>query len=215
MSLGISYIGRWLAVAAASWLLSGTAARAVLVDLDLYVTFSILNNGGAGNLADGSWVIVVGSGDGVNNGMQTYGASTNFIANSTQGDDILLGYAYIGQNSFANTGKFFRSFQYDSDQIGSVYIRYFQATGPGLPTGMVYWGQSAVSNLVPTNFGVVSIDVAPNSSLVASNFNNMVVIPEPGTAHLMFVTGGLLLAFRMSQKRQRRKPPQIPTGREA
>lgn len=204
MKRGTRYFGPWLA-AAALWLLALVPARAVLVDLDLYVTFSILNNGGAGNLADGSWIMVVGSGDSVNGGMQTYGGATNYIANSTVGDDILLGYAYIGQNSLANDGKFFRTFQYDSDQVGSVYIRYFQSTGPGFPTGMVYWGQSGVSNLVPTNFGVVSIDLAPDSSLIASNFNNFVVIPEPDTAHLMFITGGLLIAFRMSQRQQQRK----------
>ena len=205
MTSGTKKLGRFTALMVGLWLACLPQARAVLVDLDLYITYSILNHGGGGGnvLADGSWVIVVGSADNVNNGMTTYGSSTNYIAMSAQGDDIILGYVFIGDNSFANTGKFFSTFQYDSSQIGYVYIRYFETTG--LPEGMVYWGQSGVTNLGPTNFGVVTIDVSPNSSLIASNFNSFVVIPEPSTGPLIFMTGGILLALRFSRNRRRGK----------
>lgn len=205
MTSGIKKLGRLTVLMVGLWLACLSQARAVLVDLDLYVTYSILNHGGGGAnvLADGSWVIVVGSADNVNNGMSTYGSSTNYLAQSTLGDDIILGCVFIGDNSFANTGKFFSTFQYDSSQIGYVYIRYFESKGP--LEGMIYWGQSEVTNLGPTNFGVVTIDVSPNSSLIASNFNNFVAIPEPSTGPLIFMTAGILIALRFSRTRRRGK----------
>src|SRR5512137_912164 len=105
MTCGTKKLGRFAAFVAGLLLVCLPQARAVLVDLDLYITYSILNHGGgeANVLADGSWVIVVGSADSVNNGMTTYGSSTNYIALSAQGDDIILGYVFIGDNSFANT----------------------------------------------------------------------------------------------------------------
>lgn len=176
-------------------------ARAALVDLDLYVTFSILQDNGTAPLVDGSWVAVFGSSDAVNNGLQTYPAgSTNYQATSTIGDDLFIGYVFIGDNTFANTGKFFKTFQYDTtNNIGYVYIRYFQTTGP--LTGMIHWGQSGVYNLSPTNFGTVTVDVAPLQSLVATNYNNFVVIPEPSTAGLFLVAGAVLLAVRRTRGR--------------
>ena len=129
---------------------------------------------------------------------------TNYIFNSVLGNDVLLGTVFIGENSLSNTGKFFQTFQYDTaDNIGYVYIRYFQTTGP--VTGMVYWGQSAVVNLVPTNFGVVTIDIAPNNSLVADHHDNFVVIPEPGSASLIILAGGLVFGARLASKRAKRK----------
>lgn len=202
----------WMACAGLLGLGAIAPARAALVDLDLYVTYSVLQNNGSTVLADGSWVIIVGSGNAVNDGMMTYGG-TNVLANTTQGDDIILGTVYIGDNSFANTGKFFTTVQYNPTNVGYVYIRYFQTTGP--LTGMIYWGQSGVANLSPTNFGVVTVDAAPIVSLVATNLNNFVIIPEPNTAHLLFLaTAGMLAALRMRRKggrgpplRGRRLPP--------
>ena len=197
-------LGRMLAVVCGLLFAGLPAARAALVSLDIYVTYSILDNTGSAPLADGSWVIVVGSSDNVNDGMVTYG-TTNYIANSAQGNDIVLGTVFIGDNSFANTGKFFQTFQYDTTQnVGYVYVRYFQTTGSDI-TGMVHYGQSDVFNLNPTNFGVVSIDAASLSSLVASNFDNFVVIPEPGTAQLLFLAGGMLFAARMTRKRAKKR----------
>jgi hypothetical protein len=204
MTGGIKKLGRFTALTVGLCFACMQHARAVLVDLDLYVTYSILNHGGGGAnvLADGSWVVVVGSGNNVNDGMYLYGG-TNYVADWAIGDDIILGYVFIGDNSFANTGKFFSTFQYDSTQVGYVYIRYFETTGP--LTGMIYWGQSDVINLNPTNFGVVTIDVSPGSSLIASNYSNFVVIPEPSTGPLIFMTGGLLLAWQFSRNRRRSK----------
>lgn len=184
-----------------------TPARAALVDLDIYVTYSILDNTGTAPLVDGSWVIIIGSTDTTRNGMQTFGGS-NLLANTTLNDDTILGYVYIGDNSFANTGKFFTTVSFNTTQnLAYVYIRYFQTTGP--ITGGVWWGESPVTNLIPTNFGVVTIDAAPNSSLIATNFNTFVVIPEPATGQLLFLSGGLLLALRMSKKSAKKKNGRI------
>lgn len=205
MRRGIPYGGRTLIAAAALLMAGALSARAALVDLDLYVTYSILQNDQVTPLADGSLVVVIGSGDSINDGMAVYpqNVGTNYLALSTLGDDMILGYVYIGENTFANTGRFFQTFQYNStNDIGYVYIRYFQTPGP--VTGMVYWGQSDVYNLNPTNYGVVTIDAAPLESLVASNYNNFVVIPEPSTAALLALAGGMVYVLRRSRRRSAR-----------
>ena len=184
-------------------LLAHLPVRAALVDLDIYDTYSILDNTGTAPLVDGSWVLIIGSTDTTRDGMQTYGG-TNLLATTTRNDDVILGTVFIGDNSFANTGKFFTTVSYDTSQnLGYVYIRYFQTQGP--ITGGVWWGESPVTNLIPTNFGVVTIDEAPNSSLLATNFNNFVVIPEPATGQLLFLAGGLLFALKMSKNGANKK----------
>lgn len=180
-------------------------ARAALVDLDIYVSYSILDNTGTQPLADGSWVVIIGSSDTTRNGMQTYGGS-NYLATTTHGDDVVLGFVFIGDNSFANTGKFFTTVQYDTAQnLGYVYIRYFQTTGA--LSGGIWWGESPVTNLIPTNFGVVNIDASPGGVLLATNFNTFAVIPEPATGQLLILAGGLLYALRMARNgRTKRRP---------
>ena len=175
-------------------------ARAALVELDIYVSYSILNSTTNAPIADGSWVEIVGSGDSVNNGMATVGG-TNYLATSVQGNDTIHGYVYIGDNSYVNTGMFFQTVSYDTtNNVGYVYIRYFQSTS--VPDGMTYWGQSDVYNLSPTNFGVVSIDVNPGDNLVANLYDNFVVIPEPGTAVMFLMAGGLLFSVRRVQRKR-------------
>lgn len=188
---------------AAALVFTATPSRAALVDLDIYVTYSILDNTGTMPLVDGSWVFIIGSADTTRNGMSTYNL-TNYIANTTIGDDVILGTVFIGDNHFANTGKFFTTVQYDTGQnLGYVYIRYFQTTGE--LSGGIWWGESPVTNLIPTNFGVVNIDAAPNASLLATNFNTFAVIPEPATAQLMVLAGVFIFAFRRAQLGMKKK----------
>lgn len=189
-------LGICLVVIGLAW----ASARAAIVDLDAYVEFSIMQNGGATPLADGSWVAIVGSGDSIEDPMQTYGApATNLIADSTTGDDVILGWVKIGTDAISN-GTFFTTVQYDSLQVQYVYIRFFDTTNWHI-TNLVYWGTSAIYQLGVT-LGVSTVQFDPGGSLVATNLNNFVVIPEPTTGNLIVLVAGMIWAMRMSMKKK-------------
>lgn len=176
------------------------AVRAAIVDLDAYVLQPILGGDGVTPLADGSWVFIIGSGDSVIDPMMTYGApATNYIANSTTGDDVILGVVFI--DSSLGPGTFATTVQYDSSLIDYVYIRFFDTTGP--LTGMLYWGTSTVFELGVT-LGVSTVQFDQNDQLVATNYNNFVVIPEPSTANLLLLVGGMIWAMRASMGRKKK-----------
>jgi hypothetical protein len=178
----------------------------VLFDLDAFVTFSIFEQGGGpgDELVDGSRVYIMGSVDNVNDGMQTwYGPSgTNLIANSTLGDDVLLGEVAIGFNA-TNAGTFFTTLKYDPTEVSYVYIRYFDTTNEPIG-GIVDWGTSLVYSLVPT-LGVARVDFAPSGSLQAENTNNFVIVPEPSTGNLMVLFFAMLGGLRSRMARQKRE----------
>ena len=174
------------------------AVRAAIVDLDAYVLQPILGGDGVTPLADGSWVFIIGTADNVIDPMQTYGG-TNFIANSTTGDDIILGIVQI--DSSLGAGTFATTVQYDSSLINYVYIRFFDTNGP--LTGMLYWGTSTVFELGVT-LGVSTVQFDQNDQLVATNFNNFVIIPEPSTANLLLLVGGMIWAMRASMGRKKK-----------
>ncbi len=185
-----------------AWALAVTSAgvlsaRAAIVDLDAYVLQPILGGDGVTALADGSWVFIVGSGDSVLNPMQSIG--TNFIANSVTGDDEILGIVQI--DSTFGAGTFATTVQYDSSLINYVYIRFFDTTGP--LTGMLYWGTSTVFELGVT-LGVSTVQFNPGDQLVATNYNNFVIIPEPSTANLLLLVGGMIWAMRASMGRKKK-----------
>lgn len=187
----------WACVAVAC--LGVLPARAAIVDLDAYVLYSIMQQDGFTPLADGSWVYIIGSGDNVANPMNTYGSpATNLIANSVTGDDVILGIVQIGENVISN-GTFFTTVQYDSDEVQYVYIRFFDTTG--LITGLVYWGTSTVFQLGVT-LGVSTVQFDPDGSLIATNLNNFVIIPEPNTANLMLLVAGMIAAMRASMRKK-------------
>lgn len=174
-------------------------SSAALVELDIYVTYSILDNTALEPLADGSFVEAVGSTDGVYHGMATYGG-TGFIANSALGNDAILGSVYIGNHTHASTGNIFETLTCNTaDNIRYVYHRHFESHV--MSTGLVYRGQSAVYNLSLTNYGVVTIDAASVKSPVASNDNNFVIVPEPTAGGMVILGCGLLLAFYKTGKK--------------
>lgn len=194
-----------LLVATLGWV----AARAAIVDLDAYVEYAILQNGGGAPLADGSWVYIVGSSNNIADPMATVG--TNYIAASTTGDDVILGVVQIGYQAISNnSGTFYTTVQYDSDQVQYVYIRFFDATGA--ITGMVYWGTSAVFQLGVT-LGVSTVQFDPDGSLIATNLNNFIVIPEPSTGNLILLVAGMIWAMRASMRKKEGKSPPDSGGR--
>ncbi len=188
-------IPRWRVFALFVLLLAGTmtCAYALIVSLDVYVEFGLLDENGD-PLADGMTVMVVGSGDNVNDGMLSYGVGgTNLIAASTQGDDVILATILVNSNSSGVAGGFFATITYDSDDIDYVYLRFFNA--PPAVTGMVYWGTSSVIQLGVT-LGVSTVSFDSGGQLQATNYNNFVVIPEPSTANLFVMVAGMLWAMR-------------------
>ena len=178
---------------------------AALVNLNVYVTYQLLLNDSPTLLADERWIVIVGSGDANNDGMTSYG--DGLVSYSTQGDDVILGYALVGQNEIGNTGRFFRNVQYDPSQVGYVYIRFFDTAN--LPAGNMYWGHSGMAAISGPDWGVSEADVAPLTDLVATNHSSFYVVPEPGTGALILVVLGLFFGARRlpwaaSRKRRNR-----------
>ncbi len=186
-----------------------TTASAVSINLQAYITYSLLTSNGSSPLADGSVVYIIGSKDGVADPMQTYGA-TNYIANSVTGDDIIIGVATIYAADLNSNGTFYAgSFYYDDALVDYLYIRFFDAPGPNV-TGMVNWAISAP----PTNVGDISdccglstIEVDFIGNIAATNYNNFVVIPEPATVNLIVMCGGMLSALGAFRRRGKRATP--------
>lgn len=190
----------WRVFALCLLIMAGTVscAYALIVSLDVYVEFALLDGGGS-PLEDGMTVMVLGTQDPVNDGMQLYGA-TNYIANSTLGDDILLATITVSSNESGIAGGFFATITYESDDIDYVYIRFFDAP-PGALTGMIHWGTSSVIQLGVT-LGVSTVTFDSGSSLQATNYNNFVVIPEPSTANLFIMMAGMMWAMRAQMRKR-------------
>lgn len=195
----------WVALAVA--LLGVAVVRAAIVDLDAWVQYSILQNDGVTPLADGSWVYIIGSDNNVIDPMITIG-STNYLADSTTGDDVILGLVQLNMDNFSN-GTFFTTVQYDSDEVKYVYIRFFDATNYPI-TGMQYWGTSTIFQLGVT-LGVSTVQFDQDNQLIATNYNNFVVIPEPTTGNLIVLVAGMIWAMRASMRRKD-KPDEMGPG---
>lgn len=174
-----------------------SASRATIVALDAYVLNPIFGGDGVTPLADGSWVMIIGSGDNIADPMDTWNG-TNLIADSTTGDDVILAIVQIDSSIFG-PGTFGNTVKYDSSVINYVYIRFFEFTNWPI-VNMVYWGTSAVYSLGVT-LGVATVQFDPAGSLTATNYNNFVAIPEPSTANLLLLVGGMIWAMRASMKK--------------
>lgn len=177
---------------------SVVCAYALVVSLDVYVDFALLDENDD-PLADGMTVMVFGSKNPINDGPQTWGG-TNVIANSTQGDDILLATLTISTVESGIPGGFFATISYESDDVDFVYIRFFNAP-PSALTGMIYWGTSSVIQLGVT-LGVSTVNFTPETNLVTDNYNNFVIIPEPSTANLFVMVAGMMWAMRSHMRRK-------------
>lgn len=185
----------WLAFA------SGVVTvKAVLTDLDAFVTYAIMQQDGVTPLADGSWVYVYVSVDAIADPMVTVGSpATNYIAGSWTTNDYVIGAVQIG-NAGSN-GTFFTTLQYDSSVYNYAYIRFFNFTNPLPVTGMVWWGESDVLALGITA-GVATVQFDFTRTLTTDQHNNFVVIPEPSTANLVILIAGMFWAMRASMRKR-------------
>lgn len=167
------------------------AARALIVDLDAYVDSAILGPDGVTPLADGSLVYIIGSSNNIIDPPSSVG--TNLQAETVTGDDVILGVVTIGLNAISNSGTFFSTVNFESDEINYVYIRFFDSMGP--LTGQLYWGTSTIFQLGLT-LGVATVEFDQPGQLIATNQNNFVVIPEPSSMNLFVLVAGMLWSMR-------------------
>ena len=182
------------------------SAPAITVNLQAYITFSLLTSNGSLPLADGSVVYIIGSKDSVENPMLTYGSpATNYLSGSVSGDDIIIGVVSVQASQLSSNGTFYAGdYYYDDSLVDYLYIRFFDSPQP--ITGMVNWGTSPITNVGDLfdccGLGVLEVDFVGN--LRATNYNNFVVIPEPSTANLVALCGGMFAALGAYRRRGKR-----------
>ncbi|MCO5043740.1 MAG: hypothetical protein M9935_00460 [Kiritimatiellae bacterium] len=177
--------------------------------MDAFILDPALGCDGSTPLADGSWVYIIGSSDNVIDPMQTY--NDGYIANSTTGDDVILGIVQIFSIPAAYPDYqsiFYETVQYDSSVISNVYVRFFDATGP--LTGLLCWGESDIFELGITA-GVSTVRFDQDNQLVTTHTNNFYIIPEPGTANLLLLVGGMILAMKASIIRKKKGEEAAPS----
>lgn len=191
------------AVLALVSLLTG-AAQGALINLQAYVTYALLNNDGTSPLSDGSIVQIIGSYDNIADPMPMLGSNvTGFVS----GDDVILATITIQSGMLGSNGTFFAGdIYFQSDEIQNMYIRFYDSAGP--LTGLVYWGQSPVTNAQHDQFGVVEMDFVGN--YLTTNSNVFVAVPEPGTLNFMLMWGSMVFAMRASMKRDRKRKQEVP-----
>lgn len=183
-----------------------SCASAALINLQAWVTYALLNNDGTTPLADGSVVQIIGSFDAVANPMESSGTNTT---GDVTGDDVIIATIAIDSSILSSNGTFYSGdYYYESDDIKNMYIRFYDTTGP--LTGLVYWGQSPVTNAEHHQFGGIFIDFVGNYA--TTNVSNFVVIPEPGTLNFILMWSGMLAAMRASMKRDQKKTKRKAPG---
>lgn len=201
-------------------LLAGTPARGDIISLIAYVSTSIYQEDEVTPLPMGSIVLIFGSTDPNNDGPVVL-ADGSFFPTSTQGDDVYLGMVRIGQpywhddddNPVPGTFLSYLQISWDNEElpIEYLYIRFFNATD--FTPGPVFWGTSLVFQF-NVNFTVVTQDFI--GGYVASLSNNIMAVPEPATAHLLLLFGGLVVGLGAGMKKRRESGrPVVRTPGEA
>lgn len=189
-----------------------SSANAAWVNLIAFVSGSI-ENGGV-SLPDNSIVLIFGSGDNVNDGPTEYG--DGFIADSTQNDDVYLGWARIDNPSYDDGGGpvdgTFVSDQvisFNTDDIGFIYIRFFDTTDYPVQGEDIDWGYSDATayNL---QFNTAIWDGGPD--LETTETDNFYVIPEPRTLSLLLLMLPLAAGMRVGMARARRSRQRRQAG---
>lgn len=181
---------------------------AATVTIFLEITGGLFSDiSGNSPLVDGSVVYVIASDDNTADGMVEFGGA--FIADSTQGDDLLvarikLDSATIGDSADSGTHLQVVSATYDPATFtpNFVYLRFFNTlieppSGEDIP-----WGETSVIALEP--FFGMSLATFSNK-YETTNTSNFVVIPEPGTLNLILLAGGLLYGLYFRQRVAKQK----------
>ncbi|MBP7830102.1 MAG: hypothetical protein KA248_09320, partial [Kiritimatiellae bacterium] len=138
-------------------------AHADIISLLSYVSMS-LEDPENNPLPEGSVVLIFGSTDAVNDGMDQVGNS--FVADSTRNDDVLLGMAIVGQPYYSGGGgggdvmgtilsDMLITWDDTDVVINHLYIRFFNSTN--VPDLVSSWGESRLAD-ADANFHLVEAD---------------------------------------------------------
>ncbi|NCC50933.1 MAG: hypothetical protein EOM20_06915 [Spartobacteria bacterium] len=184
-------------------LTASIVAYGTTVRLYATVTYSLLNHLSNAPLADGSVVYIMGSSNAIADPPLEFGGG--LIAMSTTGDDTFIGSVRIGEGVTSNGTFFTSNFEFDSDQVKYVYLRFFEYTNGVMIEGTgIWWNTSPTFSA--TNFNpwvpVVAVDFV--GQYAATNRNDFVIIPEPGVGALMLLCGGFFGAACLGRTKKSR-----------
>lgn len=175
-------------------------AYGTMVRLYATVTYSLLNHLSNAPLADGSMVYIMGSSNDVADSPPTI--SGGLVAHGVTNDDTYIGHVRIGDGVSSNGTFFTSNYEFDSDQVKYVYLRFFETNPPGQyidGTG-IWWNTSPTFSATNFNPWAPQVNVDFIGNYAATNRNDFVVIPEPGTGILVVLCGGLLMAVRAGRR---------------
>ncbi|MCZ7592045.1 MAG: hypothetical protein M5U15_07750 [Kiritimatiellae bacterium] len=185
--------------ALAALLLSLTVSSGAVINLSAYAYIALLNSDGTAPLADGSTVQIIGSYDDVIDPMSMIGSNYTF---QTTGDDIILATITIDSSQLGSNGTFYvGNIYYESDDIKNMYVRFYDTIA--VMTGMIYWGESPMTNVEYDAHGSIVVDFVGGYS--TTNTGNFVVIPEPSAFNLSVICFGILAAIRNTLREDKRK----------
>ncbi len=154
-------------------------SQGLIVTLSAFTTYALTGPSGA-PLAEGSVVMIIGSLDSTPDPMAEWGGA--LIADSTTGDDIFIGVAYVLDDGTISAG----GFKYDSSMVNYLYLRFFDTTSYPIWSGTNAWGTTDVWG-VTNQFQFVSLDFAPDHPYGVGHTNLFVIIPEAGTGNYMLM----------------------------
>lgn len=163
---------------------------------------AILSSNGV-PLADGSIVQIMGSDDNVADGF--VGSGTNLTPNQAAAGETIIGTVTIDSTELGSNGTFYSAeFTFESTEVNYLYLRVFDSPGP--LTGMINYAFSDVFT-ADDDFSTDFQDFG--GGFATTNFANFVIIPEPGTAHMLLVFLALALGMRSAMRKRHLRPARV------
>lgn len=176
-------------------LLAPLSAHASLVNMTAYILSPLYQQDGVTPLPDGAIVQIIGSTDGILDPPATWGGTN--LTGQTTGDDIILATIVIDSTILGIPGTFYVSgIYYDNTVVNYAYLRFYNATSG--PAGLVWWGETPITNIEYDAFGAIFVDFIGGYS--TTNQNNFVVIPEPNTVNYLLLWLAMIGAIRSATR---------------
>ena len=174
--------------------------HAAIISIFAYNSYQFLQSDGTTPLADGSWVMIIGTTNSTirEPDMQQYGTSPEgdpvYLADSVMPGDTLITMTRIFTCDVFGGGFIETPFAIDTDMIQYFYLRIFdyQQDNIGGYWGLTHWNYSDIYHIDDVNiFG--ELDFAPDAAISTTMQNHFAVIPEPNT--MLFSLWGASLIF--------------------